>query len=396
MTQQADTTEPNPHALGGIRVIELATLLAAGTIGANLADFGAEVIKVEHPAGDPLRRVGAQAQGVSLFWKYVARNKRCVTLDLKQPKAVDSVLRLVAGADVLIENFKPGTMEKWGLGWDVLSEINARLVMVRVSGFGQTGPYASKPAFGTILEALSGFTSINGDADGPPMLPPPGLADTVCGMVGTWATMMALYHRDVHGGTGQMIDLSLFDTMLPLLGQHPLAYDQLGRIPKRSGNRSPTNAPRNAYQAADGGWLVMSTSSDRTAVRALQTVGHPEICDEDWFGTGQGRAEHAELIDGIIGAWVSERALDDALCEFDRQGVPAGPCYDIAQLAADPHVQARESLTEIADPELRKLRMQNVPARLSGTPGSISWAGRPIGADNELLASLPALQERST
>lgn len=387
--------ERTPSPLEGVRVVEVGTLVAASTIGANFADFGADVVKVEHPSGDPLRRVGSTHRGVSLFWKYLARGKRCMTLDLGAAHARTALLRLVADADVVIENFRPGTMERWGLGWEDLSGVNPELIMVRLSGFGQDGPYARRPAFGTLAEAMSGFASMNGDPDGPPTLPPPGLADTMCGMVGTWATMMALYHRDVHAGGGQMVDLALYEPMLTLLGPHVLAFGLLGAIPGRSGNRSTTNAPRNSYRTQDESWVVISTSSDRTAAAALSAVGHPEICDEPWFADGQGRAAHAALIDELVGSWIAQRPLDMVLAELQASGVPVAPIYDVAQIAADPHVRARESLLALDDAELDRITLQNVPVRLTATPGRTRWAGRALGADDAQLHAEIGTDKRS-
>jgi crotonobetainyl-CoA:carnitine CoA-transferase CaiB-like acyl-CoA transferase len=374
-----------PAALGNVKVLDAATLLAGPITAAILGDYGAEVIKIEHPLGDPLRRVGAAKQGVPLFWKMINRNKRCITLDLSKQAGAALLRRLAADADVLIENFRPGTMERWGLGWNVLHGDNPRLIMLRVSGFGQDGPYFRRPAFGTVAEALSGFCSINGDPDGPPMLPPTGLGDTLCGMAGAWAVAFALYHRDLSGGTGQLIDLALYEPLLATLGMHPLAYDQLGTVATRAGNRSLTNAPRNAYRTADGQWVAISTSSDRTAADLLRCVGHPEVCSEPWFRSGAQRAARSAELDAMVGSWIAERELAQVMAELTKAAIPVTPFLDVPGVMADPHIQYRAGFVTLADPELGELRMQNVIGRLSATPGRVSFPGRPVGSDNDAV-----------
>ncbi|HEY8449274.1 MAG TPA: CoA transferase [Bacillota bacterium] len=373
---------PASGPLGGLRVIDAATLFAGPMIATMLADFGADVIKVEHPKGDPVRGHGPRKDGVPLWWKVIGRNKRCITLNLSTPEGAEIFKRLAATADVVIENFRPGTMERWGLGWDVLHAINPRLVMVRVTGFGQEGPYARRPGFGTIAEAMSGFAHVTGQPDGPPTLPPLALADGICAMTGVWATMFALYHRDVRGGEGQMIDLAIYEPIMTIVGAQPTIYEQLGIIQQRVGNRSANNAPRNTYRTRDGRWVAISTSSDSIARRVMRLVGHPEVIDEPWFQTARGRVEHADELDTMVGSWIAERDLDEVLKAFEEAEAAIAPIYDASQILADPHFRYRQSLIQVPDPELGSLTMQNILARLSGTPGSIRWAGRPLGADN--------------
>lgn len=386
MGTTAPPSNPNaeaPKPLAGIRVIDCATIFAGPLIATMMADFGADVIKVEHPRGDSLRGHGPAKDGQGLFWKFVNRNKRAITLNLGVPEGRDLLLRLVEDTDVLIENFRPGTMERWGLGWEVLHALNRRLIMVRVTGFGQEGPYAHRPGFGTLAEAMSGFAYITGEADGPPTLPPFGLADGICGMAGTWAAAFALYHRDVRGGDGQFIDMAIYEPLMTVLGQQPIVFDQLGQIQQRMGNRTGGNSPRNTYLTSDQRWVALSTSADTIAVRLLDIVGHHEVTLEPWFDRARTRAQHADELDALVGDWIGAHSLEEVLGVFDAAEVAAAAVYDTEQMMADPHVQYRQSITTVNDPSLGPVRMQNVVARLSATPGSVHSVGPEIGADNE-------------
>ncbi|MGW8402024.1 CaiB/BaiF CoA transferase family protein [Streptomyces lydicus] len=375
--------------LAGLRVLDLATLFAGPLAATLLGDFGAEVIKVEHPRRpDPSRGHGPAKDGIGLWWKLLGRNKKTLTLDLSHPGGRDVLLRLAAGTDVIVENFRPGTLEKWGLGWDELSAANPRLVLARVTGFGQFGPYARRPGFGTLAEAMSGFAAITGEPDGPPTLPPFGLADAITALTTAYAVMAALRARDT-GGRGQVIDLALIEPMLTVLGPHPLWYDQLGHVQPRTGNRSANVAPRNTYRTADGSWVVVSTSAESVAERVMRLVGRPEVIDEPWFGTGAGRARHADELDAAVGDWIARRDRAEVLAAFEEAEAAVAPVYDIRDVLADPQYRALGSITEVPDEELGTLRMQNVLFRLSETPGAIRWAGRPHGADtDEVLAGL--------
>ena len=363
--------------LEGLNVIDIAVLFAGPTISQNLGDFGADVIKVEHPKlGDSLRSLGATKDGVPLWWKVTNRNKKCVTLDLSKSEGQALLKRLVADADVLTENFRPGTLEKWGLGWDVLHAVNPRLVMVRVSGFGQTGPYKDRPGFGTLAEAMSGFAHITGQPDGPPTLPGYGLADSMAGQFGTWAVMIALYERDHKSGEGQMLDLSVMEPIFTTTGDQALAYDQLGVIQQRTGNRVPSiGAPRNDYRAKDGVWLALSANAPALAKRVFEAVGRPELNDDPRFADNRARIAHIDEVDAIVGGWIGERPAADVLATFDAHECACVPVYDIAGIFADPHVQARETITTVADPELGPVRMQNVVPKFSRTPGKVRWPG---------------------
>ena len=370
-------------ALGDLRVIDASTVLAGPLIGQIMADFGADVIKIEHPrTGDSLRGHGAQKDGRGLWWKMVARNKRCLGLDLSQAEGAEVFLDLASTADVVIENFRPGTLERWGLSWDVLSHRNPGLILCRVTGYGQTGPYADRPAFGTLIEAMSGFAHMTGEADQPPTLPPFGLADSVAGFSGVAAVMMAVHHRRATG-KGQVVDLSILETLAAALGPHVVTWDQTGQIARRSGNRSSNNAPRNTYLTADGCWVAVSSSADAVARRTLELVGRGDLVSKPWFATGAGRAEHAEEIDEALSSWIGERTLADVVDAFATAEVAVAPVYDVAQYAGDPQVQDREAIIAIDDPDLGPVRMQNVLFGLSATPGTIRHTGRDLGADTD-------------
>lgn len=354
-----------------------------------LGDFGADVIKIEHPTRpDPSRGHGPAKDGVGLWWKLLGRNKRTVTLDLSTPGGRDLLLRMAAEADVVIENFRPGTLEKWGLGWEELSTANPRLVLARVTGFGQFGPYSHRPGFGTLAEAMSGFAAITGEPDGPPTLPPFGLADSIAALATAYAVMTALAGRQATG-RGQVVDLAIIEPILTVLGPQPLWYDQLGYVQPRTGNRSRNNAPRNTYRTADGSWLAVSTSAQSIAERVMRLVGRPELAAEPWFATGGGRAEHADVLDDAVGGWIARHTRDEAMAAFEKAEAAIAPVYDIRDVMEDPQYRALDSVTEVPDPELGPLRMQNVLFRLSETPGAIRWAGRPHGADTDaVLAGL--------
>ncbi|MFE4611301.1 CaiB/BaiF CoA transferase family protein [Streptomyces niveus] len=382
MTADPNTTPPPLH---GLRVLDLATLFAGPLAATMLGDFGAEVIKVEHPTRpDPSRGHGPAKDGVGLWWKILGRNKRTITLDLATPPGRDLLLRLAADADVVVENFRPGTLEKWGLGWAELSAVNPRLVLARVTGFGQFGPYSHRPGFGTLAEAMSGFAAMTGEPEGPPTLPPFGLADSIAALATAYAVMTALNGRATTG-RGQVVDLAIIEPILTVLGPQPLWYDQLGYVQPRTGNRSRNNAPRNTYRTACGSWLAVSTSAQSVAERVMRLVGRQELVDEPWFATGSGRAEHADVLDEAVGAWIARHSREDAMAAFEKAEAAIAPVYDIRDVMGDPQYRALESVVEVPDPELGPIRMQNVLFRLSETPGAIRWAGRPHGADTDAV-----------
>lgn len=376
--------------LAGLRVIDASTILAGPMACQVLGDYGADVIKVEHPANpDGMRGHGPAVDGEGLWWKSVARNKRTVAINLSNPAGSSLLLELVKTADVLVENFRPGTLERWGLGWEQLHAVNPKLVLLRVTGFGQTGPYAERRAFGTLAEAMSGFAHLTGSPDRPPSLPPFGLADSITAHVAVGAVMMALYHRDIaEGGEGQVIDLSILESMIGAVGPGPMAYDRLGTVDTRQGNRSLNNSPRNLYRTKDGHWVAVSASALNVATRVMTLVGHPEVVDEPWFQTGRGRVEHVDEIDSMVANWIAERTREDVVAAFDEAGAAIAPVYDAADIVADPQVQHRQILTRVADGD-ESILMQNVTARLSSTPGQIRFAGRSHAADtDEVLRDL--------
>ncbi|MEU4007429.1 CaiB/BaiF CoA transferase family protein [Streptomyces pseudogriseolus] len=377
------TAAPPAPPLTGLRVLDLATLFAGPLAATLLGDFGADVVKVEHPRRpDPSRGHGPSKDGVGLWWKVLGRNKRTVTLDLSTPGGRTTLLRLVRTADVVVENFRPGTLEKWDLGWPELSAVNPRLVLARVTGFGQFGPYAHRPGFGTLAEAMSGFAALTGEPDAPPTLPPFGLADSIAGLTTAYAIMTALAARD-RTGEGQVVDMALIEPILAVLGPHPTWYDQLGYVQPRTGNRSQNNAPRGTYRTADGTWVAVSTSAQSIAERVMVLVGRPDLIDAPWFATGEGRARHADVLDEAVGGWIARHTRADVLAAFEKAEAAVAPVQDVRDVMEDPQYQALATVTTVDDPQLGALRMQNVLFRLSATPGSIRWAGRPHGADTE-------------
>ncbi|MGW6519336.1 CaiB/BaiF CoA transferase family protein [Streptomyces sp. NPDC054962] len=379
--------------LHGVRVLDLATLFAGPLAATMLGDFGAEVVKVEHPTQpDPSRGHGPSKDGVGLWWKLLGRNKRTITLNLSRPGGRATLLRLAATADVIIENFRPGTLEKWDLGWDALSAANPRLVLTRVTAFGQFGPYAHRPGFGTLAEAMSGFAAITGEPDASPTLPPFGLADSIAGLATAYAVMTALAARD-RTGEGQVVDMAIIEPILTVLGPQPLWYDQLGYVQARTGNRSANNAPRNTYRTADGNWVAVSTSAQSIAERVMRLVGRPDLIDEPWFATGADRAAHADLLDEAVGSWIAARSRTDVLAAFEKAEAAIAPIQDVRDVMADPQYQALDTITAVEDPELGRIRMQNVLFRLSSTPGAIRWTGRPHGADTEEVLTELGLTE---
>ncbi|MEE8478268.1 MAG: CoA transferase, partial [Gemmatimonadales bacterium] len=367
------------------RILDVSTLFAGPLAATILGDFGAEVIKIEHPRGDPVRDHGYSKNGIPLWWKMLSRNKKTITLNLSHREGQALMVRLVESADVLIENFRPGTLERWNLAPDRLREINPRLVVARVTGFGQFGPYAGRPGFGTLAESMSGFAHITGEPDGPPTLPPFGLADGIAAQATANAVLMALYHRDAHGGSGQVIDLAIIEPILTILGPQPIVYDQLGIVQVRTGNRSVNNAPRNTYRTADGRWVAISTSAQSIAERAMRLVGHPEVIDEPWFASGAERAKHAQELDDYVGGWIAQHDLKQVISAFEEAEAAVAPVYDIEQIMEDPQYEALGSIAAIEDADLGSVKMQNVMFRMSDTPGRIRWAGRGLGEDNSTI-----------
>lgn len=382
--------------LTGFRVLDLATILAGPLCCQILGDYGADVVKIEHPRrGDAMRGHGEQKDGHPLWWKEISRNKRTVGLDISVAEGREVLLALAADADVLVESFRPGTLERWGLGPEVLLDVNPDLVIVRISGFGQAGPYAGRAGFGTLAEAMSGFAHLTGEADGPPTLPAFGLADSICGIAASSAAVMALLARQRGTARGQVVDLSLLEPILTAVGPGPTVYDQLGVEGRRHGNRSHNNAPRNTYETADGAWVAVSTSAQSIAERVMTLVGRPDVVAEPWFATGRGRVEHGDELDAAVAGWIAARPLDEVLAAFADTGAAVAPVYSASGILADPQVRALEMVTRVPDADLGPLAMHNVMWRMSETPGAIRFTGRDLGADTDaVLAELGYATDR--
>jgi crotonobetainyl-CoA:carnitine CoA-transferase CaiB-like acyl-CoA transferase len=372
--------------LRGLRVIDAATLAAGPMVATALGEFGAEVIKVEQPgAGDPLRTWGDMKDGIGLFWKSMSRNKRCVTLDLRRPGGQELFHRLLDVSDVVVVNNRPSALDKWGLDYESVHEAHPRLVMLHVSGYGRGGPNSDRPGFGTLAEAMSGFAHITGQPDGPPTLPPFFLADGVAAQSATYAVMMALYHRDVHGGGGQLIDVNLVEPLARLIETATLSYSHLGIVPGRMGNLLPASAPRNAYQTSDGKWVAISSASPNIAARVYRSIDRPDLAENLAYVDPVQRQARAVEIDALVAAWISVRTLDDVLVVFERAEVAAAPIYDAQQLLADEHLRARGSFVQVDDPDFGTMTVQAPVAILSETPGGVDHLGRDLGADNEAV-----------
>jgi crotonobetainyl-CoA:carnitine CoA-transferase CaiB-like acyl-CoA transferase len=375
------TTDETPAAPNGrlpladLRVVDASTVLAGPSCARYLADFGADVIKVERPdGGDTLRGLGWRdpRDDVTLWWKLQGRNKRTIALDLKDDADRDVFLQLCERADVLIENFRPGTLERLHLGPDVLHERNPKLVITRVTGFGQDGPYAPRPGFATIAEAMSGFAAVNGEEGGGPLLPPIALTDEVAGIVAAFATMVAL-----HSGVGQSVDVNLLESLFQLMGPLIGAYRLLGYEQPRLGSGIPYTVPRGTYQCADGGWVAISTSAESVARRVLDLVG---VGDDERFKDFRGRETHRDELDALVAAWVAARTQADTLAAFEAAHAAIAPVMTMADIDTDPHYRARQTIVE-----LDGVPMQGLIAALSATPGALRWAGRPLDADGDAI-----------
>ena len=372
--------------LAGVRVVEAATLAAGPMAGTALGEFGAEVIKVEAPgAGDPMRTWGRRREGVGLAWKSVSRNKRCVTLDLRQPQGQELFHRLLEVSDVLVVGNRPSALERWTIDYETVHARHPHLVMCHISGYGRGGPKSDRPGYGTLAEAMSGFAHVVGQPDGPPTLPPFMLADGVASLAATYAVVMALYHRDVHGGTGQLIDVNLVEPLARLIETSTLAFDQLGEIPGRVGNRLDASAPRNAYRTADDRWLAISSASPAIAKRVYRAIDRPELAEDPDYVDPVRRQERAREVDELVQKWVAARTLDDAMAAFEAADVTAAPVYDAAQLLGDEHLRARGTFVTVDDPELGPMTVQAPVAVLTETPGRIQHLGRALGADNDAV-----------
>ena len=359
--------------LADLKVIDLSTVFAGPHCARYLADFGADVVKVERPSGDTVRNIGWRASdGETLWWKLVNRGKRAVTLDLKKEDDLTTLRKMLSVADVLIENLRPGKLEALGLIPDELIAINPKLVITRLTGFGQTGPYRDRAGFATLAEAMSGFAAINGDPEGGPLLPPIALTDELAGLAAAFATLVA-----IHGGGGQSVDVNLLETMMQIMGPLMSAWHSEQYLQERLGSGIAYSVPRGTYQASDGGWLAVSTSSDSVAARVMALIG---AADDARFASFAGRIAHRDELDLLMSNWVARRTLPEALNEFQNAQAAAAPVMNMQQISEDPHILDRGSLIE-----LDGIKMQGLIARLSRTPGQIRWPGKVIGADNQNL-----------
>lgn len=367
--------------LDGLRVLDLTRLVAGNQVSALLADFGAEVIKIEPPDGDPLRSWGAGGHPVQ--WKIYARNKKSVRMNLRDDRAKELLLKLVETADVFIENFRVGGLEKIGLAPDMLHARNPGLVILRVTGFGQTGPYRERPGFGTLIEAMTGFAMKTGFPDKPPSLPNMALADMVAGTYGAFGAMVALQARAANGGKGQVIDLSLMEPLHAILGGDAAVHAASGKSPMRSGNRSITAAPRNTYQTKDGEWLAISGSMQAMAMRIFRAIGREDMCEDPRYNTNRARVENMDYVDKVVADAVAEKTLAENLEFFEKLEVTAGPVYSAEQYRQDPHVIGREALVELPDEDMGHIPMHNIVPRLSDTPGAIRTPAPALGQHTE-------------
>lgn len=369
--------------LDGVRVLDVSTVLAAPLAAMLLADFGAEVIKIEHPVnGDPARTHGYDRDGTPLWWLMLGRNKKAITLYLGSSEGQEIFRSLAASADVIIENFRPGTMEKWGLGYDELSRNNPGLVVAHISGFGRTGPLTNEPGFGTVGETMSGFAFRNGDPASPPLLPPFGLADGVTGISAAFAVVTALYESRATG-EGQELDLSIIEPLLTLLEPQLITQDQLGHTLKRTGNHAEMNAPRGMYETIHGEWVAVSASTVSTASRLMKLVDAEDMAKEEWFSAANGRRAHTAEIDAVLKPWFSSHTADEAIRLCREAAVPVAPVYSAAEILEDPQYAALGSITSVHDDRLGDVRMPNVLFRMSKTPGHIDWLGPELGQHNE-------------
>lgn len=370
-------------ALADIRVLELGSMLAGPFVGALLADFGAEVIKVEKPGQpDALREWPPHKDGVPLWWKTMARNKRAITLNLSDPEARELALALIAQSDVVIENFRPGTLERWDFDPRVLAERHPRIVWVRVSGYGQTGPYRGRGGYATIAEAFSGLASFSGYPDRGPMVSAFPMGDYLAGVFGAYGAMVALHARE-RTGQGQVVDVSLFEPMLRIIESVVVRYDRTGQKKPRLGNEMEEDVPRNVYCTSDGGYIAISCGSQRIFENLLKAMDRLDLKDDPRFASMSARVEHRGIIDDTVHAWMASLPTDMALERLEAAQVVAGRVNDIGDVLRDPHVAARKAIMTLADPDLGELRVPAPIPKLTATPGQLRWAGRPQGADNE-------------
>jgi crotonobetainyl-CoA:carnitine CoA-transferase CaiB-like acyl-CoA transferase len=375
---------PGKLPLEHLKIIELANIVAGPSVGKHLSDFGADVIKVERPGqGDTARAMGEAIGSRSAWWLCIGRNKRSVTLDLQTARGREALLRLLADADAVVESFRPGVLERLDLAPETLLAVNPRLIIVRVSAFGQTGPYSSRPGFGTLAEAFSGLAAISGYADRPPLLAAFALADEIAGLFATWAVLAALYHRDTNDGKGQTIDVSLFESVFNILGPLPTLHGHNGYTQSRNGSRLSFSSPRNVYKTRDGHYFAVSGTAPSAAETIVSLIGGEELLLDNRFATHEARTANADALDELVAEWIAQRDVEDVDRLFEQSGAAGMRVMSIAEILNDPHYAARESLLAIHDDELGEVKMPAPVPRMSGTPGRVSHTGPPLGAHTE-------------
>jgi crotonobetainyl-CoA:carnitine CoA-transferase CaiB-like acyl-CoA transferase len=371
-----------PGPLDGFRVLDIGTLFPSGFCSALLGDLGADVIKLEPPSGDSLRTMGAKLDGRSLTWAVVGRNKRSITLDLNQPRAHELLARLVARADLVVENLPQRSLERWHCTYDELARINPRLIVVSLSCYGRTGPYAERAGNGTLAEAFAGLTAMTGERDGPPMLTSLPIGDVLGAIFGTLGALAAAYLRDARGGRGQRVDASLYEPILQFLINGVPQFALTGKADRRSGSRIPGAVPRNTYRTRDGQWLALSAVTDRLVAALLEMMGRDPQAESARFGTVDLRRAHEEELDAEVAGWVAQRDASSLLDALVRAGIPAAPVNDVAAILSDPHVRARGSLEQIEDPAFGPLTLVASAPRLEGSPARVRSTGPELGAHN--------------
>jgi len=382
--------EAKPFPLQGVKVIELGTLIAGPFCARLLAEFGAEVIKIEPPdGGDPLRKWRKLHEGTSLWWYSQARNKKSVTLDLKHAEAQDIVRKLAREADIVVENFRPGAMEKWALGWEQLSRINPRLIMVRLSGFGQTGPYRDRPGFGAIAESMGGLRYITGYPDRPPVRVGVSIGDSIAALHGVIGALMALHHRNVNGGRGQYVDVALYEAVFNMMESVLSEYDMYDFVRERSGASLPGIVPSNTYATRDGKYVVIGANADSIFKRMMNAIGRPDLANDPSLAHNDGRVARTDEIEKVIGDWVSANDLDRVLEILEKADVPGGKIYDIADIVKDAHYAAREMIRSYRLKDGRSLKLPGIVPKMSETPGDTKWIGPALGEHTaEVLSAL--------
>jgi crotonobetainyl-CoA:carnitine CoA-transferase CaiB-like acyl-CoA transferase len=378
------TNNDTDRPLNGLKIVDCSGMISGGFATAQMADFGADVVMIEHPEHfDSLREWPPFDDGTSLWWKSIGRNKRCITLDLSTKEGHDLVLEMIDDADIFFENFRPGTLERWGLGPNTLRERNLKLVVVRLSGYGQTGPRSEKPGFGTVAEGISGWAHVNGFPDREPLLPPISLADLTAAQFAVQAAMFAVYERDVDGsGEGQVIDVSLYEPLSRLFVGDVEAYDRLGKVRERTGNRHPSAAPRNIYETTDG-YVTLSASSQQIFENVMHAIDQPALIDDPRFETNDDRVKNAAELDAIIEEWTRERTTKRTIREMENADAIVGPVYDMSDIFEDEQYRARENIVEVEDPEVGELKTFATVPKFSRTPGEVDHAGPRHGQHNE-------------